>query len=131
MKASDWLTVGLFFFGLVGAILAFWLRRFIRTVDEHDKALNGPQGIFSLLGSYVRREAHDVANAELVAQMERLRIEATDREARILEAIERQGARAAEETRTWRTDLGRMHDRIDRIRDQQNQPPSGGNHRRS
>lgn len=122
MKASEWLTIALFFFGSVGAILAFWLRRFIQTVDKHDGALYGEKGLFSALAQYVKREDHDVANAELVAQMERLRIEATSREGRILEAIERMGQRTADETRSWRTELGQMHERIDRLRDQQNSP---------
>lgn len=121
LGAREWLTIALFFAGAVGAILAFWLRRFIVTVDKHDEAIYGQQGLYRLLALYVKRGDHDMANAELAAQMEKMRLEAMQRESRIIEAIERQGDAATQENRILRGDLGKLHERIDRLRDQRRQ----------
>lgn len=121
LSARDWLTIALFFAGIVGAILAFWLTRFIRTVDKHDDAIYGDKGLFRLLALYVKREDHDVANAELAAQIEKMRMEGIQREGRIIDAIEKQGDASTQENRILRADVGKLHDRIDRLRDQRRQ----------
>jgi hypothetical protein len=117
MSAREWLTIALFFAGIVGTVVAWLLKRFIGKVDQIDAAIYGDAGLFRLLAAYVKREDHDVANAELAAQMEKMRLEAIQREGRIIEAIERQGDTTTQENRILRTDLGKLHDRIDRLRD--------------
>src|SRR5512147_1774803 len=113
MSAREWLTVALFLVSAVGAVVAWLLRRFIQRVDKHEAALYGEDGVFRLLAQYVKREDHDVANAELAAHMEKMRLEGMQREGRILEAIERQGDQATAENRIVRSDISKLHDRID------------------
>jgi cell division protein FtsB len=117
LSARDLLTVALFFASFVFAVLAWLIRRFIQTVDKHDVALYGESGLFRLLALYVKRDDHDVANAELAAQMEKMRLEGMQREGRILEAIEREGNSSTAENRILRADFSKLHDRIDRLKD--------------
>jgi hypothetical protein len=117
LSARDWLTIALFVASAVGAVLAWVLRRFITTIDKHEAAIYGDAGLFRLLALYVKREDHDVANAELAAQMEKMRLEGMQREGRILEAIERQGDQSTAENRILRADFAKVNDRIDRLRD--------------
>jgi flagellar motility protein MotE (MotC chaperone) len=117
LSARDWLTIALFVASAVGAVLAWVLRRFITTIDKHEAAIYGDAGLFRLLALYVKREDHDVANAELAAQMEKMRLEAMQREGRIIDAISDQGSTSTEENRILRKDLSQLHERIDRLRD--------------
>lgn len=117
MSAREWLTVALFLMSAVGAVVAWLLRRFIQRVDKHEEAIYGNHGLFGLLALYVKREDHDVANAELAAHMEKMRLEGIQREGRIIDAIERQGDQTTAENRIVRADIAKMHERIDRLRD--------------
>lgn len=117
LSAREWLTIALFLLSIVLAVVGFLLTRFINKVDKLEQAIYGEAGLFRQLGLYVKREVHDVANAELAAQIEKMRLEGIQRESRIVEAIERQGDRATDENRITRADVAKLHERIDRIRD--------------
>lgn len=117
LTAREWLTVGIFVIGLLVSLACWLLRRLLQRIDKHDEAIFGPAGLYNLLGHYVKREVHDVANAELAAQMEKMRLEGIQREGRILEAIEREGDRASHDNQLTRSDVSKLHDRVDRIRD--------------
>lgn len=117
LSATNWLTIALFLVSAVGAVLAWLIRRFITTVDKHEAAIYGDAGLFRLLAAYVKREDHDVANAELAAQMEKMRLEGIQREGRILDAINNQSDVSTQENRILRSDIGKLHDRIDRLQD--------------
>jgi len=114
MTAREWLVLAVAAMGIINTWLGFWLRRLLKSVDENAAAIVTIQAQLPL---YVRREAHDVANAELAAHMDRMRIEAVEREARILGAIDRQGTLAREDIGSVRTELSNVNGRIDRIRD--------------
>jgi cell division protein FtsB len=117
LSAREWLTVGLFVLSLLIALMCWLLKRLLARVDNHDEAIYGKGGLFNLLGQYVKREVHDVANAELAAQMDKMRMEGLQREGRILEAIEREGDRASKQNEQIRSDVSKLHDRVDRMRD--------------
>lgn len=134
MSVGEWLTIGIFVLGIQLAVAGFLLRRVLQKVDKLDEALYGREGVFTLLGlyvkrevhyaanaevavqlekirlEYVKREVHDVANAELAAQMEKMRIEGIQREGRIVEAIEKQADRTNDT-------VSKIYERIDRLRD--------------
>lgn len=114
MNATLWVTIGVAISGAASTWGAFWLLRLLRSVDRHGEAIGN---IRTELALYVKREAHDVANAELAAQMERMRLEAQAREGRIVGAIESATKSSTEEIRFLRGEFGQMHQRIDRIRD--------------
>ena len=119
MGAREWLTVGVFLMTVTLAAVGFLLKRFISRVDKHDEALYGEKGVFQLLQNYVKREDHDVANAELAAHMDKMRLEGIQREGRIIDAIERADDRATRDNVHLRSDVVKLHERIDRIRDSQ------------
>jgi hypothetical protein len=134
MSVGEWLTVGIFVVSIQLGVAGFLLRRVLLKVDKLDEAIYGREGVFTLLGLYVKREAHysanaelaaqmekvrleyvkrevhDVANAELAAQMEKMRHEAMQREERIVEAIEKQADRNNDT-------VSKIYERIDRLRD--------------
>lgn len=117
LTARDWLTIALFLFTTMAAWAGFLLRRFLRTVDRHQDALYGEHGLFRQLSLYVKREDHDMANAELAAHMEKMRLEGIQREGRIIDAIQDSARQSTTENQILRTDLGKMGDRIDRVQD--------------
>jgi hypothetical protein len=124
LTSREWLTVALFVLSLVITVAGALLGRFLKRVDRHHEALYGEQGLFARISLYVKREDHDVANAELAALMEKIRQEANHREGRILDAIARQAEDRKNEERQIRGDLGKLHDRIDRLRDTQGSNPA-------
>lgn len=139
MTATHWLSIGLFVLGLLCSAIGTALKRAIARQDRHQEAIYGEKGLFRQLADYVKREVHDVANAELAAAMDRMRsdgnvreqnilnaIEAREqrflqlidsREQRILDAIEKSIGRLIEDHRTTRIDISKLHERLDRIRD--------------
>lgn len=115
MTVRDWLTIGVCVATLANVWVLFLLRRLLKTVDTHGDDI---AKLNQRLPLYVLRDSHDVANAELAAQMDRMRREAQEREARILDAIERASVSQTQETRILRGELSSVHQRIDRLRDQ-------------
>lgn len=119
LATRDWLTVGSWLLAtltpLVGSVALILLRRWLKSYDD----LGGEvKKLWESMSDRVKREQHDVANAEMVAQMERMRIEAQAREGRILEAIEKGRAESRSDISNLRGELAGVHARIDRIRDQ-------------
>lgn len=117
LTAANWLTIAIFVASMVGAILAWLLRRFISTIDKHEQAIYGDEGLLRQLERYVKREDHDVANAELVAHMEKMRLEGMQRESRIVDAIDRAGEIARQDQGQLRSSMEKLNERIDRLRD--------------
>jgi hypothetical protein len=128
LSAREWLTIALFCLSGLLTVVGYLLVRFINKVDKLELAVYGEQGLFRALSQYVKREQHDVANAELAAHMDKMRLEGVQREGRIIEAIEqregklleaigREGDRATTENRITRGELAKLHERVDRIRD--------------
>lgn len=118
--ARDWVTIGLAVFS---AGLTVWLsvgslmlRRFLKTHDQHGIDI----GILKEAKTHAstKLEAHDVANAEMVALVERVRAEANLREGRILDAIDKARTQNTVENTQIRGELSGMTARIDRIKDQ-------------
>lgn len=115
LTAGHWLTIALFVAGSLLAVASFLLRRFIKAVDGHGESIAKLQADQA---KFVQREVHDVANAQIAAIIERMRIEGHAREERILEAIERSREQNAVDTRALRGELSGVHQRIDRLREQ-------------
>lgn len=119
LTTTHWITIGLCIWTSVLSVASLVIggltRRFLRQVDGHGTSI---AQLREQLGSKVSREAHDVANAEMTAVMERMRSEANAREERILEAIDKSREENSRENRQTRRELSGMHARIDRIRDQ-------------
>lgn len=120
LTARDWLTLSIFGLGLIVTVASFMLRRLLVSIDKHGTDIGV---IRESLGQYVKRDTHDVASAETVALIERLRLEANQREERILRAIDTAGDRNTAENLATRSELGIVHGRIDRIRDQAGDRP--------
>lgn len=114
MQLRDWLTIAIFAAGATFAAAGFLLRRLLQSVDEHDKAI---KALCEELPLYVKRETHDVANAEMVNHMERLRLEGSAREARIIDAIERVGVRSDRDVRDIRSEIAATNARLDRVKE--------------
>lgn len=114
MTAREWIVIAVCAVTIFNGWLAFWLRRLLKSVDENTAAIAIIQ---QQLGLYVRREAHDVANAELAAHMDRMRIEANEREGRILGAIDRAANANREDIGSVRSEISNVNGRIDRLRD--------------
>jgi hypothetical protein len=114
LAAVDWLKVLGGFLSVLATVALILLRRWLKSYDALHPEI---QKLWLAMGERVRREQHDVANAEMVAQMDRLRIEAQAREGRILDAIGGAGNAHRGDLKDLRGELANVNARIDRLRD--------------
>lgn len=112
MPVAAWIAIGVTATGIVWAVMWWAFRRQIARLDAVEHHLHEPDGCLRLaIAKCVSEEDLDLNLAPLTRQLDRIAEEGRDRERRMTDAI-------SDSQRTLRTDITGIHQRIDRVWEQ-------------